>query len=648
MAYEISEFSYIWKGKNMFQTKKIGFVLLMLVGLTLLSVGQTLSAQTLSLDKTEYASGEAIVATFANGPGNKKDWIGIYVFNHQPGSDVSRAFLYVDDSCRGNQAKTDGNVTFDRLESCFNEWPLPAGNYKAYFFENDGYNVLDGPVNFTVTGSGATFTLDKTTYYEGETITATFTGAPGNSTDWMGIYATPNGGAPSNCTSNGASMSWNYTDGQVNGTVAIYTPMALAGNYVAHLLANNGYCDIAPPETFTIIASPNGSLSGSGGGKKVIFIGIDGVRPDALALANTPNIDYLIANGAFDENATTNSATFSGPGWADISTGVTVNKHGVNSNSYDPSFNFVDWPSWLDIMETEDPSINTVSVTSWDLFHAAISYNIDRRVMHNGYDIGWDTADLRIKNDAKNILSNNDPDVMFVYFENTDGVAHSYGTLAQQTLDEIALIDGYIGELISAIEGRSTFATEDWLILVGTDHGRTDAGSHGGTSPDEKWTFYIASGTGSEQGSTVTGASSVTHAASALKHMLGSIDPLWGLDGQPKGLCTTNCGGGCTAADMHVASIVCGTAAGSAGNKYGQVTITIHDDCGNPVAGADVTGTFTGDFNEIVSGTTDSNGQAVLTTSTQVKKPSYTFCVDDATGSLPYDSADNVETCDSY
>ena len=335
-------------------------------------------------------------------------------------------------------------------------------------------------------------------------------------------------------------MSWNYTDGRVNGTVSIYTPMALAGNYVAHLLANGGYCNIADPETFTIVASPNGSLSGSGGGKKVIFIGMDGVRPDALALANTPNLDYLIANGAYDGNATTNSATFSGPGFADITTGVTVYKHGVNSNTYDPSFNFKNWPSWLDIMEREDPNLNTVCVTSWDLFHAAISYRIDRRVMHNGYDIGWDTADLRIKNDAKNILSHDDPDAMFVYFENTDEVGHIYGATGQKTLDEIELIDGYIGELVSAIEGRATFATEDWLILVGTDHGRTDAGDHGGTSPDEKWIFYLAGGTGSDQGTSVTGASNVTHAASALMHMLGSIDPSWGLDGQPKGLYTNN------------------------------------------------------------------------------------------------------------
>jgi hypothetical protein len=107
-------------------------------------------------------------------------------------------------------------------------------------------------------------------------------------------------------------------------------------------------------------------------------------------------------------------------------------------------------------------------------------------------------------------------------------------------------------------------------------------------------------------------------------------------------------GGPCTPTDCHVQSVECGTASGDRGQKYGQVTVTIQDDCGNPVVGADVTGTFTGDYNETVTETTDGNGQAVLTTTTQVKKPSYQFCVDDVVASLPYDPADNLVDCCNY
>ena len=105
---------------------------------------------------------------------------------------------------------------------------------------------------------------------------------------------------------------------------------------------------------------------------------------------------------------------------------------------------------------------------------------------------------------------------------------------------------------------------------------------------------------------------------------------------------------GCTASTMHVESIVCGVVTGSPPKRYGQVTVTIYDNCGNAVSGADVTGTFTGDFNETLTETTDGTGVAVITTTAQAKKPSYTFCVDGVThATLTYAPGDNVETCDS-
>jgi hypothetical protein len=105
---------------------------------------------------------------------------------------------------------------------------------------------------------------------------------------------------------------------------------------------------------------------------------------------------------------------------------------------------------------------------------------------------------------------------------------------------------------------------------------------------------------------------------------------------------------GCNPATTHVESIVCGTSAGDKGKKYGKATVTIYDNCGNPVAGADVTGTFSGDFSEQLTETTDGFGVAVLVTTAQVKKPSFTFCVDAvAHATLTYNAGDNVETCDS-
>jgi hypothetical protein len=66
---------------------------------------------------------------------------------------------------------------------------------------------------------------------------------------------------------------------------------------------------------------------------------------------------------------------------------------------------------------------------------------------------------------------------------------------------------------------------------------------------------------------------------------------------------------------------------------------------GDPVANALVDGTFSGDFNETFYDVqTDGNGDAVFTTAGCIKKPSFSFTVDDVTDTLPYDPGDDLAT----
>ena len=77
--------------------------------------------------------------------------------------------------------------------------------------------------------------------------------------------------------------------------------------------------------------------------------------------------------------------------------------------------------------------------------------------------------------------------------------------------------------------------------------------------------------------------------------------------------------------------------------------VTVYDNCGNPVADAEVTGSFNGRPLEEVTATTDSNGVAVLITDRQITDPSFTFCVEDISiVGLPYDSGDDNQTCENY
>ncbi|MFU8765143.1 MAG: Ig-like domain-containing protein [Haliea sp.] len=97
-----------------------------------------------------------------------------------------------------------------------------------------------------------------------------------------------------------------------------------------------------------------------------------------------------------------------------------------------------------------------------------------------------------------------------------------------------------------------------------------------------------------------------------------------------------------------VASVVAGTQNAGGGNKYGVADVTITDNLGNPVAGASVTGTFSGSWSETHTEVTDSNGVAsFITSSTRRGSVTVNFCVNDvADTSLPFDSAGSTGTCD--
>lgn len=105
----------------------------------------------------------------------------------------------------------------------------------------------------------------------------------------------------------------------------------------------------------------------------------------------------------------------------------------------------------------------------------------------------------------------------------------------------------------------------------------------------------------------------------------------------------------CTPSQTSVAALVT-VVTGNGGNKRGRATITVTDDCGNPVASATVTGNFSGTFNESGrTGVTGANGVATITTNGKAKgNPSVTFCVSNITKSgLTYNPAANVVTCDA-
>lgn len=209
-----------------------------------------LGAQSVTPDKTSYEIGEAIVVTFAGGPANAKDWIGVYKEGETPGGPSATIWNYVDGTQTGSAGLADGTVTFASGLAA-------AGNYVIYFLLNDGYDVL-ATASLTVTGPvdpppTAVVATAHAAYFPGETFAVSFKGGPGNPADWIGIY--PEGAVPGGP----ASTLWFYVngsrtagDGLSEGTVTFDGGLNLGGTWVAYLLENDGYTILAQT-TFSVV-----------------------------------------------------------------------------------------------------------------------------------------------------------------------------------------------------------------------------------------------------------------------------------------------------------------------------------------------------------------------------------------------------------
>lgn len=221
--------------------------------------------------------------------------------------------------------------------------------------------------------------------------------------------------------------------------------------------------------------------------QKVLIIGIDGCRPDALFEANTPTLDSLISTGLFSPDALNDDITVSGPGWSAILCGVWSPKHLVTSNNFSGN-DYANYPPVFKRVEDFNSALNTVSICHWA--------PINDEIVQSYADIKInESSDLNVSNQAISFLNSNDPDFMFLHFDDVDHAGHSYGfsPAVPQYVAAIEGVDSYITPVLQAIRQRPNYSSEDWLVLVTTDHGGVGY-SHGGTTIEHQNVFVIASG----------------------------------------------------------------------------------------------------------------------------------------------------------
>lgn len=249
---------------------------------------------------------------------------------------------------------------------------------------------------------------------------------------------------------------------------------------------------------YTLSLSVLTLLSGFAQDARVLVIGIDGCRADVIASAASPNLDNLMQSGYYTLNALTEAPTWSGVGWTGMVTGVWKNKHGVNDNSYIGQN--LSYPHFFEHINNQYPSLNKYSIVHWGPINTHLA-NFSAGEQQFTYG-----TDLEVENKVADVLTNEDPEVIFVHFDDVDHAGHDVGYLSTEPtyVGSIETVDARIGTILTALYARPNYATENWLVLVSTDHGGNAAG-HGGSSLEERTIFIIASGAVDQFGEATVG-----------------------------------------------------------------------------------------------------------------------------------------------
>lgn len=246
------------------------------------------------------------------------------------------------------------------------------------------------------------------------------------------------------------------------------------------------------------------------------LIMIDGLRPDAIGLAATPNIHSLIQRGASTLTAQSLMPTITLPCHTSIFYSIPPARHGITTNTWSPMARpipgivehaksngktcafFYSWEPLRDICQPEN---------------LIMSYFR----LRDPYDL---SSDDPILSAALEFRQQEDADFIFLYFGSTDIAGHKFGWMADGYLKQVEHVDTLLGAYLAQLD-------DDDAILLQSDHGGHDR-SHGSDLPEDMTVPWMVVGNNIRANYTIQSPISLLDTAPTLAHLLNiQPHPAW-------------------------------------------------------------------------------------------------------------------------
>ncbi len=220
--------------------------------------------------------------------------------------------------------------------------------------------------------------------------------------------------------------------------------------------------------------------------KHVVVIGVDGMSPDGIQKANTPNIDALIKTGAHSFSAQAVLRTMSSPNWTSMMMGAPPKAHRVKSNkwkvedakkkSFCGNAKGEIFPTIYRVIREQRKEAVIACFYDWDGYGRIVEENVC--TVKKDFQGENQTTDS-----ATAYISKYKPLFTFTHFDHVDHAGHEYGHGTKEYYRSVEKTDSLVGVIVNTLKNTGMY--DNTVILITADHGGKGKG-HGGRSPQEK------------------------------------------------------------------------------------------------------------------------------------------------------------------
>ena len=254
-----------------------------------------------------------------------------------------------------------------------------------------------------------------------------------------------------------------------------------------------------------------------------LIVIIDGLRPDALDQADTPNLDKLISEGSYTPSAETDSLALTLPSVTSLVTGLTSDRHGMSGNKNRDDLGHTEFETIFTVAKKN--GLKTAIFVGKDkLSYINVPGSTDRFESTSMSDVSVQ----KITHSYLAYMKAHIAGLTLLHFPYPDLAEHRSGWMSPQYVESIESVDKALGTIMESLRKEDLY--RNMFIVITSDHGGQGK-IHGSDIPNSIKIPWLALGKNVKKDYDIKEQVYIYDTAPTVLHALG-IAPPTGIQGR--------------------------------------------------------------------------------------------------------------------